>query len=66
MFLVIFGCSTLLNTESGCIGKKSFNTIESLNFHIACKYLRHPSCGGKAEFIDNINDYMNYYYIDFQ
>lgn len=50
----------------GCIGKKSFNTIESLNFHIACKYLRHPSCGGKAEFIDNINDYMNYYYIDFQ
>lgn len=48
----------------GCVGKKSFDTIESLKLKIGSKYLRHPSCGGKREFINNINYYMNHYNID--
>jgi hypothetical protein len=42
----------------GCIGRKSFNTIDSMNLNVSLKYLRHPSCGGKREFEDNITEYI--------
>lgn len=42
----------------GCIGRKSFNTIETMNLNISLEYLRHPSCGGKREFVVNITEYI--------
>ena len=42
----------------GCIGKKSFNTIEAMKLNTSLEYLRHPSCGGKREFEANITEYM--------
>lgn len=42
----------------GCIGRKSENTIENLKLNMNCKYLRHPSCGGKNEFEKMIDEYM--------
>lgn len=42
----------------GCIGKKSFSTIETMNLNTSLKYLRHPSCGGKREFEKMIDGYM--------
>ena len=42
----------------GCIGRKSENTIENLKLNMDCKYLRHPSCGGKNEFEKMIDKYM--------
>lgn len=41
-----------------CIGRKSEKTIKSLGLNIKCEYLRHPFCGGKMKFIDNIKNYM--------
>ena len=37
----------------GCIGRKSFDTIKAINLNTNLEYLRHPSCGGKREFINN-------------
>lgn len=48
----------------GCIGRKSFDTIKTMNLNTNLEYLRHPSCGGKREFINNMNNYMNYHHIN--
>lgn len=48
----------------GCIGRKSFDTIKAMNLNTNLEYLRHPSCGGKREFINNMNNYMNYHHIN--
>lgn len=42
----------------GCIGKKSYNTIETMGLNTSLEYLRHPSCGGKREFERMIDKYM--------
>lgn len=42
----------------GCIGRKSFNTIEAMNLNTSLEYLRHPSCGGKREFERMTGEYM--------
>lgn len=48
----------LVDLFIGCIGKKSFNTIEAMNLNISLDYLRHPSCGGKTEFETMIGEYI--------
>lgn len=41
----------------GCIGKKSFDTIKFVG-DFSLEYLRHPSCGGKNEFENMLNEYL--------
>ncbi|MFW8423682.1 hypothetical protein, partial [Klebsiella pneumoniae] len=42
----------------GCIGRKSYNTIEAMKLNTSIEYLRHPSCGGKTKFETMIDEYM--------
>ena len=45
----------------GCIGRKSFNTIEAMNLNTSLEYLRHPSCGGIKKFRKMTDKFMEKY-----
>lgn len=45
----------------GCIGRKSFNTIEAMNLNTRLEYLRHPSCGGINKFRKMTDKFMEKY-----
>ena len=41
------------------IGRKGEIALEKLNLKTKIKYIRHPSYGGKADFIKHINEVMS-------